>query len=103
MGLMLGPDGPPPGGPPQGGPPPGGPDAGPPQDGPVSMYTQAAIQALHDAIAHEPDAEDKLNLTKALQTVLQVQAKNAQGDQGGGAPQGAGPGPNAALAGRLGG
>ena len=75
MGLMLGPDGPP------SGPPQGGPDAGPPQDGPVSMYTQAAIQALHDAIAHEPDADDKLTLTKALQAVLQVQAKNAQQEQ----------------------
>lgn len=99
MGLMLGPDGPPTGGPPQ-----GGPDAGPPQDGPVSMYTQAAIQALHDAIAHEPDADDKLTLTKALQAVLQVQAKNAQQEgQNSGPPPGAGPGPNAALAGRLGG
>jgi len=98
MGLMLGPDGPP------SGPPQGGPDAGPPQDGPVTMYTQAAIQALHDAIAHEPDAADKAVLAQCLQQILKVQAKNAQADQGGGggAPQGAGAGPNAALAGRLG-
>ena len=96
MGLMLGPDGPP------SGPPQGGPDAGPPQDGPVSMYTQAAIQALHDAIAHEPDAADKAVLGQCLTQILKVQAKNAAAQQGqAGPPQGAGAGPNAALAGML--
>jgi hypothetical protein len=52
---------------------------------PVTMYTQAAIQALHDAIAHEPDAEDKAALAQCLQQILKVQAKNAA--QGGGAAQ----------------
>jgi hypothetical protein len=59
------------------------------------MYTQAAIQALHDGIAHEEDPEDKVALSKALQIVLQVQQKNAASQQQGG--------PQQALAGRLGG
>jgi hypothetical protein len=80
--------------------PPQGGDGGPPQGGgpPVTMYTQAAIQALHDAIANEPDAEDKQALSQALQIVLKIQAKNMREGQGG---QGAGPGQ--ALAGMLGG
>lgn len=56
---------------------------------PVTMYTQAAAQALHDAIAHEPDPADKQALSQCLQIVLKVQAKNAaqqqQGAQGGAA------------------
>jgi hypothetical protein len=44
----------------------------------ISMFTHAAIQALHDAIAHEPDPQDKQTLGQALQLVLRVQAKNAQ-------------------------
>lgn len=67
--------------------------AGPPSGGgSVTMYTQAAAQALHDAIAHEQDADDKLALSKALQVVLQVQQKNATQQQGG---------PAQALAGRM--
>ena len=59
------------------------------------MYTQAAIQALHDAIAHEPDPADKQALGQALQLVLRIQAKNASQQQQGG--------PGQALAGQLGG
>ena len=78
-------------GPPQGG--------GTPPDGPVTMYTQAALQALHDAIAHEPDPADKQALAQALQLVLRVQAKNMNQQQQGGGPGG----PGQALAGQLGG
>lgn len=68
-------------------------DGPPPQDGPVTMYTQAAIQALHDAIAHEPDPEDKAVLAQCLQQILKVQAKNAASQQQSG--------PGQALAGRM--
>jgi hypothetical protein len=62
------------------------------------MYTQAAIQALHDAIAHEPDPADKAVLGQCLQQILKVQAKNsAQAQQGG--PSG----PAQALGAQLGG
>jgi hypothetical protein len=61
---------------------------------PVTMYTQAAIQALHDAIAHEPDPADKQVLGQCLQNVLRIQAKNMQQQQQ--------PGPGQALAGQLG-
>lgn len=64
------------------------------QDAPVTMYTQAAIQALHDAIAHEPDAADKQALGQALQLVLRIQAKNT-------AQQQQTPGAGQALAGQL--
>lgn len=73
----------------------GPPQGGPPQ-GPVTMYTSAAIQALHDGIAHEDDPADKLALSKALQIVLAVQQKNASQQQ----PQG---GPAQALGAQLGG
>ncbi len=71
---------------------------GPPQAGqgpPVTMYTSAAIQALHDAIAHEPDPQDKQVLSQCLQNVLRIQAKNMQQQQASG--------PGQALAGQLGG
>ena len=61
------------------------------QGPPVTMYTQAALQALHDAIAHEPDPQDKQALSQALQLVLRVQAKNMQQGQGGGPGQAQGP------------
>ena len=73
----------------------GMPPGAPPQDGPVTMYTQAAIQALHDSIAHEQDPNHKLILSKALQLVLGVQndAHQAQAQSG----------PQQALGGQLGG
>lgn len=58
----------------------------PPAHGPVTMYTSAAIQALHDSIAHENDPADKLALAKALQIVLAVQQKNSQQQPQGGGP-----------------
>ena len=82
----------------QGPPGPGGPpDGGGAPEGPVTMYTQAAIQALHDAIAHEPDPENKQIIATCLQQLLKVQAKEAAAQQ---QSQG---GPQQALAGRLGG
>jgi hypothetical protein len=63
---------------------------------PITMYTQAAIQALHDAIAHEPDPADKAVLGQCLQNILRIQAKNMQQQQ-----QQSGPGQ--ALQGQLGG
>lgn len=41
-----------------------------------TVYTQAAAHALHAAIANEPEPDAKLTLSKALQIVLAVQAKN---------------------------
>lgn len=51
-----------------------------------------AIQATHDAIAHEADPADKQTLAQCLQNMLKVQAQHAQGQGQGaqGPPQGGG-------------
>jgi hypothetical protein len=66
---------------------------------PISDALRSAIEALHAAIADEPDAEDKAALTQCLQQMLKVQAKNIQEGQagGGGQPQGNPPGRRDAL------
>lgn len=38
-----------------------------------SRALAGAIQLIHEAIAHEPDPEDKAELTKALQVCLNIQ------------------------------
>ena len=50
------------------------------------------IQALHAAIASEPEPGDKAELSKALVIIMRVQAKNMTQDaQNGGPPGGQGP------------
>ena len=65
----------------------------------ISSTLRAAIEALHQAIADEPDPEDKAALTQCLQQMLKVQAKNLAEGQGGPEQQGAGnpPGRRTAL------
>jgi hypothetical protein len=49
----------------------------------ISDSLRSAIEALHQAIADEPQPEDKAALTQCLQQMLKVQAKNiAEGDYG---------------------
>jgi hypothetical protein len=49
----------------------------------ISDSLRTAIEALHQAIVDEPQAEDKAALTQCLQQMLKVQAKNiAEGDYG---------------------
>jgi len=42
----------------------------------ISDALRVAIEALHQAIADEPDPEDKATLTQCLQHAMKVQAKN---------------------------
>jgi hypothetical protein len=67
----------------------------------ISDSLRSAIEALHQAIADEPQPEDKAALTQCLQQMLKVQAKNiAEGDYGPQqqqGPQGNPPGRRTAL------
>jgi hypothetical protein len=57
---------------------------------PITDSLRVAIEALHQAIRDEPQAEDKAALTQCLTQMMRVQAKNlAEGDYG---PAGAGAG-----------
>jgi hypothetical protein len=58
-----------------------------------SDFLLSAIQATHDAIAHEPNPADKQTLSVCLQNMLKIQAAHHQpqaGGQAGGPPQGMG-------------
>ena len=77
---------------PQGAPP----DAGQGQGTDPSMFLSAAIQALHDAVAHDPDPQAKDVISTCLSNLLALQNKKAQAQQG---PSG----PTQALQGQLGG
>jgi hypothetical protein len=57
----------------------------------ITDSLRVAIEALHQAIRDEPQAEDKAKLAQCLTQIMQVQAKNlAEGDYGPAAAGGGG-------------
>ena len=60
---------------------------------PPTDSLRSSIQFCHESIQAEPDPEDKAELTKALQVMLKVQAKNMAEGQSGGGGGGQGPPP----------